>query len=260
MIDEDWRGFVSAFNQAVRPSDTSGRAGKRVLVIGLAVVLVLALGALLDGAFGGGTAVAKPGDVKPITSSAATGSGSLQTGSSWTAVAGPTCLPDATSGFTAYGYYTGTNSDQTTGWSTSPNGGYSGGSCTGGYLSIPVSGQSSLYDSTRFALWKFDFSSTFTSASCKLSTYIPDSPKREVVGGDPAYYYYYQTDYEYGSTDTALGVAKRVVADHSAPLTSPCRLPPDLLTRAPQSRWTRSPTSCVHSSTLFMSLCMAESR
>jgi hypothetical protein len=206
MNDEDWRGFTSAFNRAVRPDERSRHAGGRTMVIGFAAVVAVALGALLDGALGGGRAVAEPKDVKPITTPAQTGAPSGQGGSgTWTAVAGPTCASDATSGFTAYGYYAGTNSDQTTGWTSSARGGYSGGSCTGGYLSMPVSGHASSYDDTRFALYRFDFAQTFTSASCTLATYVPDGTDRSRVGGDPAYYYYFQTDYAYGSTDSPLG-------------------------------------------------------
>jgi hypothetical protein len=206
MIDEDWRGFASAFTRAVRPDDVPGRSGKRMLAIGFATVVVIALGSLLYGALGGGTAIAKPSEVEPIApSSGPVGSGAGQSGTTWTAVAGPTCAASTTSSFAAYGYYTGTNSDQTTGWSATDSGGYSGGSCTGGYLSVPVSGNQKSYDSARFALWKFDFSGTFSSASCKLSTYVPNNPERDHVGGTPAYYYYYQTDFDYGSTDTPLG-------------------------------------------------------
>ncbi|WP_037910852.1 hypothetical protein [Actinacidiphila yeochonensis] len=206
MNDEDWRGFSSAFDRAVRPDAKPGHSGARVLVIGFAVMVAAALGSLLNGALGGGRAVAEPGDVKPIASpSSPGGQGAAQSGTSWTEVAGPGCASSASASFAAYGYYSGTNSDQTTGWSSSAKGGYSGGSCTGSYLSIPVSGQSSSYDDSRFALWHFDFSQAYTSASCTLDTYVPDNAQRTYVGGDPAYYYYFQTDYGYGSTDTPFG-------------------------------------------------------
>lgn len=201
MIDEDWRGFTSAFTQAIRPGRPSGAPGRRMLAVGFAVVVVAALGSLLDGAFGGGTLIANPNQLTPVTAAASAGSGT-SSGSQWTAVAGPSC---AGSGFSAYGYYTGTNSDGTTGWSTSSSGGYSGGSCTGGYLSIPVSGKADSFDPSRFALWTFNFSQQFTSASCQLSTYVPASSDRASVGGAPAYYYYYQSDYAYGSTEAPLG-------------------------------------------------------
>jgi len=206
MNEEDWRGFTAAFNRAVRPDDRSRHAGGRSLVVGFAVVVAVALGSLLDGALGGSRAIAQPGDVKPISTPSQPGvPGDQSANATWTAVAGPGCASDQDSGFTAYGYYAGTNSDQTTGWTSSNSGGYSGGSCTGGYLSMPVSGQADSYDDTRFALWRFDFSKTFTSASCTLASYVPAGTDRQYVGGDPAYYYYFQTDYAYGSTDTPLG-------------------------------------------------------
>ncbi|MFE1856630.1 hypothetical protein [Streptomyces sp. NPDC059489] len=205
MNDEDWRGFASAFHRAARPDAMSGQATGRVLTIGIAAVIVVALAALLDGAFGGGRVIAEPSEVKPISTPSQPASGVNQGGGTWTAVAGPGCASDQSSSFTAYGYYTGTNSDQTTGWTGSNHGGYSGGSCTGGYVSLPVSGQASSYDDPRFALWRFDFGKTFTSATCTLDTYIPRNSDRRYVGGDPAYYYYYQSDYSYGSTDAPLG-------------------------------------------------------
>ncbi|MFC4033946.1 hypothetical protein ACFO3J_21035 [Streptomyces polygonati] len=206
MIDEEWRGFTSAFAEAVRPDDPQGRSGRRMLVIGFAAVLVLALSALVDGALGWGPAV-KPSEVVAITphpaASGALSIGSLP-GATWTAVAGPTCSrPGST--FTAYGYSTGTSADGTTGWTTSRSGGHTGDGCTGGFLSVPVSGRAAAYDSGRFALWTFDFSDKFTGASCRLSTYIPVNSSRSYVGGDPAYYYYYGTDYAYGSTAAPLG-------------------------------------------------------
>ncbi|MEU9407521.1 hypothetical protein AB0E08_17830 [Streptomyces sp. NPDC048281] len=206
MSDEEWQDFTSAFHQAIRPDDAPARAGKRILTIGLSAIAVVALAALLIGAFGGGRAVAKPGDLTPVVPSARPNAGAdPPAGSGWTGLAGPTCASDQGNMFAVYGYYTGTNSDQTTGWSTSAKGGYSGGSCTGGYLSMPVSGRPDNYDSDRFVLYRFDFSSSFASASCRLGTYVPDDGDRARVGGDPAYFYYFQTDYVYGSTESPLG-------------------------------------------------------
>lgn len=206
MNDEDWRGFSTAFDRAVRPDARPGHSGIRVLAIGFAVVVAVGLAALLKGALGGGRVVASPGDVKPITTQSGPDvPGVPQHGTGWTGVAGPGCASDSTVAFSAYGYSTGINSDQTTGWTTARKGGYSGGSCTGGYLSMPVSGRAGSYDQGRFALYRFDFSKTYTSASCTLATYVPKGPPHTVVGGDPAYYYYFQTDYAYGSTDSPLG-------------------------------------------------------
>lgn len=210
MIDEDWHGFTVAFTEAVRPDDPSGRSGKRMLAVGFGAVLVMALGALVVGALGWGPAPG-PDKVTAIDpNSGPTGAASLiidaAPGTTWTGVAGPTCSKSKqTSTFTAYGYYTAANNDGTTGWTTSDRGGYTGDGCTGGFLSVPVSGRATAYDSSRFALWQFDFSTKFTDASCRLSTYIPTGSGRSYVGGDPAYYYYYGSDYSYGSKASPLG-------------------------------------------------------
>jgi len=208
MIDEDWPGFHSAFADAVRPDDPRGRAGRRMLVVGAAVFLATALGAFANGALGG-KAAAQPSALAPITPSPTRGSGPLvpPTGQKWSTIAGPSCAnaADGTSSFAVYGYATGTNSDGTTGWTTSSQGGYLGDGCTGGYMSIPVSGQGTGYDDNRVALWKFDFSATFTHASCRLDTYIPRNSARSSVGGDPAYFYYYGTDYSYGMKIDSMG-------------------------------------------------------
>lgn len=199
MIDDDWRGFASAFAQAVRPDDPRGRTGRRMLVVTVYSVLAVGIGALVYGALGGSVVALR--DLAPI--SRAPGSAAYQTtavpsGQVWSAVAGPSC-PGSTSSFAVYGYYTGAAADQTTGWTSARTGGYTGSGCTGGYLSIPVSGKPSAFDSDRFALWKFDFSSKFTDATCRVSAYVPKNSSRASVGGDPAYYYYYGGDYTYGS-------------------------------------------------------------
>ncbi|WP_329138385.1 hypothetical protein OG552_30540 [Streptomyces sp. NBC_01476] len=208
MIDEDWRGFHSAFADAVRPDDPQGRAGRRMLVIGIAVFLATALGAFANGALGGGAA-AQPSALAPITPSPTPTTGPLvpPSGQKWSTIAGPSCTnaADGTSSFAVYGYYTGTNGDGTTGWTTSSQGGYLGDGCSGGYISIPVSGQGTGYNDSRLALWKFDFSATFSHASCRLSTYVPENSARSSVGGDPAYFYYYGTDYSYGAKMDSLG-------------------------------------------------------
>ncbi|GAA2698106.1 hypothetical protein ACFY9G_37160 [Streptomyces anthocyanicus] len=204
MIEEDWKGFATAFDRAVRPSGDAGRSSRRILVIGCAMTIAAAIAALINGVLGG-PAVATPDAVEARTeaTTAPTGGG-VGAGGEWTAVAGPSCASEGGGSFTAYGYYTGTNSDQTTGWTSQARGGYSGGSCTGGYLSMPVSGDKTSYDDSRFALWKFDFSRSLTSASCRLDTYVPKDSRRDRVGGDPAYYYYYQSDFAYGSNDQPL--------------------------------------------------------
>lgn len=199
MIDDDWRGFSSAFALAVRPDDPRGRTGRRMLVVTVYSVLAAGIGALVYGALGGSAvAVGDLAPLAPAPGSAAYQAAGVPPGQTWTTVAGPSCT-GGTSSFAVYGYYTGTAADQTTGWTTSRTGGYSGGGCSGGYLSVPVSGKSSAFDSDRFALWKFDFSSKFTDATCRVSAYVPKNSSRTIVGGSPAYYYYYGADYTYGS-------------------------------------------------------------
>ena len=188
MIDEDWSGFLPAFTEAVRPGDARGRHGRRMLSVALAGLLAIIVSALMYGAFGG-SAAASP-------ASAAT--------APWTAVAGPTCSSTST-GFTAVGYSATAPSAKETGWSTSPSGGYPSAGCTGGFLSLPLSGQPSAYDSTRSALWTFALGPQQAGESCRLSTYVPDQTSIALVGGDPAYYFYYGSDYTPGSAAKPQG-------------------------------------------------------
>ncbi len=205
MIDEDWRGFSSSFAESVRPDDPRGGPGRRMLVVAVSTLLAVCLGALIYGALGG-PAFALPSEVVPISAPLPStpyqaGNGDTS-GQTWTAIAGPSCAAsvDGSTNFAAYGYYTGTNAAQSTGWTTSASGGYVGDNCGGGYISVPVSGHPAAYDSTDFALWTYDFSAKFTDASCSVSTYVPSNSSREYVGGDPAYFYYYGSDYVYGTT------------------------------------------------------------
>jgi hypothetical protein len=213
MIYEDRSTFVSAFTEAVRPDDAQGQSGKRMLMVALAAVLAVVLGALVYGAFGKkGTAAAgastgsgQPGNVAPtMPSRSAVAGSSPAPPARWTAVAGPTCHAAGTS-FFADGYAAAPRSHPAAGWSTWSSGGYTGGGCRGGYLSVPMSGHALAYDSNRFALWKFDFSARFTAAHCQLSTYVPESSALSSVGGDPTYYNYYGTDYSGGNKTTPLG-------------------------------------------------------
>ncbi|MFF4899715.1 hypothetical protein [Streptomyces sp. NPDC001068] len=202
MIEEDWREFSSAFAESVRPEDPRGRTGRRMLVVSVSTLLAVALGALVYGALGG-PAFALPSEVKPIAPSPdATPyqAGGQSPGQTWKAIAGPDCAAssDGSTGFAAYGYSTGTDADGTTAWTQSDSGGYTGEACTGGYLSMPVSGKSSAFDATRYALWKYDFRSRFTVASCRLSSFVPTNSSRTLVGGSPAYFYYYGDDYAAG--------------------------------------------------------------
>jgi hypothetical protein len=204
MIDEDWREFSSAFAESVRPEDPRGRTGRRLLVVSVSAVLAVALGALVYGALGG-PAFALPSEVKPIAPSPdATPyqAGGQSSGQVWKAIAGPACAAssDGSTSFAAYGYSTGTQADGTAAWTDSDSGGYNGEACTGGYLSLPVSGKADAYDATHYTLWKYNFSSHFTVASCRVSSYVPANSSRTRVGGSPAYFYYYDDDYAPGTT------------------------------------------------------------
>jgi hypothetical protein len=206
MINEDRIGFSSAYTEAVRPDDPRGQSGKRMLMVALAVVLGVILGSVVSGwlgkkgtpAAGTGLAAApvNPAHVPPGFGTGASGGSAHPT---WTAVAGPTCHAAGTS-FSVSGYVAATSSSQRPGWFTSSSGGYSGGGCAGGFVSVPMSGHAQEYDRTRFALWKFDFSALFTAGFCRLYTYIPANPALTYVGGDPSYYNYYEADYPGGKT------------------------------------------------------------
>jgi hypothetical protein len=214
MIEEDWREFSSAFAESVRPEDPRGQTGKRMLVVSVSTLLAVALGALVYGALGG-PAFALPSEVNPIAPSPdATPyqAGGQSSGQTWKAIAGPDCAAssDGSTSFAAYGYATGTDANGTTAWTQSDSGGYTGEACTGGYLSMPVSGKADGYDATRYALWKYDFSSHFTVASCRVSSYVPTNSSRTQVGGSPAYFYYYDDDYAVGTgTSTGSGTDKQ---------------------------------------------------
>lgn len=205
VISEDWDGFAPAFAEAVRPDDAQGRSTKRVLLIGFAAVLTLALGALVDGALSSGRSAAP---AHPAAGPTAAGPGVAAAdgpaGSTWTAIAGPTCTTSAAR-FAIYGYYTSTSNGVATGWITSGSGGYSGDGCAGAFVSVPLSGQVSAYDGNRYALWTFRLGAGFSRATCLLATFIPDNPQIADVGGDPADYLVYGTDDSSGSNAQRLG-------------------------------------------------------
>jgi hypothetical protein len=206
VIEEDWHEFAPAFAEAVRPYDTGGRSVKRLVIIGFAAVLAAALNAVVYGALTGRGSAATHAAARTITvtPSATAGPAGRPAGSTWTAVAGPTCGNSATR-FAVDGYYVRTSNGQSTGWATSSSGGHAGDGCAGGFVSVPLSGQAHNYDSNRFALWTFHLSASFTHATCALFTFVPYNPQVAYVGGDPAYYFYYGTDYSYGSKAQPLG-------------------------------------------------------
>jgi hypothetical protein len=216
MNSEDRSAFAAAFIEAVRPDDAQGQSAKRMLMVAGAVVLAVALSALVFGVFGkkgglgaasayGASAAVANGQPGPSASTVpslrATAGSGLPGEGRWTAVAGPTCDAGRTS-FSTVGYAAGPSSDPAAGWSTWRSGGYRGGGCGGGFLSVPMSGQARVYDTSRFALWTFDFRARFTTADCQLATYVPDSPSLSSVGGNPTYYNYYETS---GAGDAPLG-------------------------------------------------------
>jgi hypothetical protein len=212
MINEDRIGFSSAYIEAVRPDDPQGRSGKHMLMVTLAVVLAAILGSFVYGwlgkksppAAGTGQAAALADPAQLPSGIAATGGSGASTDPAWTAVAGPTCHAAGTS-FSVSGYVAATSSSQRAGWLTSSSGGYRGGGCGGGFVSVPMSGNAGEYDPSQFALWKFDFSARFTTGFCRVYTYIPDNPALTYVGGDPAYYNYYGADYPGAKAPAPLG-------------------------------------------------------
>jgi hypothetical protein len=206
VIDEDWHEFAPAFAEAVRPDDTRGRPVKRLLIIGFAALLAAALNAVVYGALSArnSAAVHPAAATTTVRPGATAGPAGGPATSTWTAVAGPTCSNGATR-FALSGYYLSTSNGQRTGWTASGSGGYSGNGCAGGFVSVPLSGRASAYDTNRFALWTFHLGAGFTRATCALSVFVPYNPQIAYVGGDPAYYLYYGTDYSSGSRARPLG-------------------------------------------------------
>ncbi|WP_212530844.1 hypothetical protein [Actinospica durhamensis] len=150
----------------------------------------------------GGTA-ANAGQTGAAPSTGTTATTSAAAKPTYTAVAGLDCTGSSTATYSdSEGYYT----DGDSGW-LRPTDGYAGSGCTGKYDAVPMSGTAGLthYDTTGFALYKWNFSGSFTDASCKLSIYVPDDTSRLHVGGDPTYYYYWAQNYSYGQSLTPSG-------------------------------------------------------
>ncbi|MEK8143041.1 hypothetical protein NKH18_15190 [Streptomyces sp. M10(2022)] len=121
MIDEDWQGFNTAFAEAVRPDDPSGRSGKRMLAVGAGAVLVMAIVALVMGAFDWGPAPGGQGHgyrTEPRRDRRRRAGRRCGTGDHLDGRRRPDVLKPMST-FTAYGYYTAANNDGTTGWATS---------------------------------------------------------------------------------------------------------------------------------------------
>jgi hypothetical protein len=203
MFNEDWDGFARVFGETVRPDDKRIKSGRRLLVFSLVVLLALCLAAFVDGVFGAKDKSPTSAFLQPGGAGLPSPQVAVTPGAAWTSVAGPTCGGDAASSYSEQGHRTH-GATTPTGWSSSHTGGYKGDGCTGGFATLPVSGKSDAFDADRYALWTFDLHTTFTRASCRLSTYVPKESAHAKVDKSPAYYYYYG--------------AKDAVATKTAPL------------------------------------------
>lgn len=126
-----------------------------------------------------------------------TGSGAR----TWSGVAGPGCSTDVSHFYTKDANY----AQGTSGWLRSSVGGYAGNGCDGSYVSEPMSGSSSSYDTSEGVLWRFNFGSTLPTATCAVSVYIPANSDIRYVGGNPTHYYYWHEDYAYGMQNPPTG-------------------------------------------------------
>jgi len=222
MIEEDSAGFVEAFTGAVRPHETRSRPLRWMVLVSFAIVFAAALGALLSGAFGSGSssgssssgdsgtgvllgasapATTVLSEVETLSTGAATTPAAR---ASFTAVAGPECTGSGAD-FTESGFSLN-SADPASEWVVSASGGFKGGGCSGGFLSMPVSGNANAIDTGRYALWSFSLGAGLrTKASCKLEVYVPSATSSALVGGDPADYFYYDSIYTTASSPKPLG-------------------------------------------------------
>ena len=125
--------------------------------------------------------------------------------------AGPGCS-NSGENFGMYSYYSGTNPNGTTGWSTQ-SGGYSANGCSGEYVSMPLNGSATGEDN--HVLWKF--TKVPTGQACTIKLFIPAATSIVLVGGDPA-------DYSYtvnGSSTTAGSFTVNQIADRGRWATGP---------------------------------------
>ncbi|MEU2246866.1 hypothetical protein [Streptomyces sp. NPDC019224] len=307
LTQEDRHGFISAFVSGVRPAGESGRAGGRLLLVGISVVVALGLTAVVVGAFSGGgsddKAAAHSPSASPVGRSggpgghasrtpdgsggakggsggAAGGSGGARGGAGGaaggsggaTGATDATDATDATGGsgpgstgagsgpgpgkgsgtaangasgagtgptgtaapaaspkvqgatvakatFTALaGYGCPSGSGATVwaadpdydagidGWLRSSTGGYTGGGCSGRYVSLPMSGSAGSRDADTYFLWKFDYGSAFTSGTCTVSVYVPNHASKTYVGGSPSYYALYNSTKSGGTAAGSFSV------------------------------------------------------
>lgn len=189
MFNEDWDGFARVFGETARPDDKRIKSGRRLLIFSLVVLLALFLAAFVDGVFGAKDKSSSP-SLQPDGAALQSPQAGVTPGAAWTSVAGPTCGGDAASSFSEQGHRTH-GATTPTGWSSSHTGGYKSDGCKGGFVTFPASGKADAFDADRYALWTFDLHTTFTRASCRLSTYVPKESAHTKVDASPAYYYYY---------------------------------------------------------------------
>ncbi len=155
---------------------------------------------------GSGTSSTGGAAVSPTSAGATTSAGTTAAAvpkPTYSAVAGLDCTGSSTATYSdSEGYYT----DGDSGW-LRPTDGYAGSGCTGKYDAVPMSGTAGLtnYDSTGFALYKWNFSGSFTDATCQISVFVPDDTSHLHVGGNPTYYYYYAQNYSYNESMTPTG-------------------------------------------------------
>lgn len=142
---------------------------------------------------GSGSEVRKGGSGSGSGGSAGGSPSTTPTTASTELFAGPGCsMSSSQEAFVDYGWYTGTDSNGTTGWSAQSSGGYSG--CGGRFQSMPMSGSGKV---TAHASWYFHFSTSITR--CQFALYIPSGSSAQ-VGGNPADYGYYV-----GGSESAAG-------------------------------------------------------
>ena len=120
----------------------------------------------------------------------------------WAAIAGPGC-PDSTAHhfYTKSAYFDQGND----GWLSLASGGYTGSGCNGAYFSEPMSGDAGSYDASQGVIWRWDFSGSFTHATCAFSMFVPSTRNVIDVGGDPTHYFFWGENYAYGMNETPNG-------------------------------------------------------
>ena len=101
--------------------------------------------------------------------------------STFSAVTGPSCRSTASASFSPVGYWTDGGLD---GW-LSDNGGLASAGCTGTFLAMPMSGDSTT-SAGNGGSWLFNPGAS--AGTCAASVYIPAVANAVYNGGNPAYY------------------------------------------------------------------------